>query len=810
MARYLARCCQARLVLLARSPLPPRGAWEGWLAAHAADDEVSQRIGRVQAIEALGAEVLVIAADVADAAAVAGAVAAAEERFGALHGVVHAAGHVAPGAFTAIGETSARQLARHLAPKVRGAVALARALDGRRLDFCLLTSSLSSVLGGLGHGAYSAANRVLDAFAVQQSRAGRVPWLSVNWDSWRYDAATEARTLRGATVAELNMSEEEGLETFERCLLLDGERQVVVSTGDLGRRLAQWVQAAPAAAGAVAPAAARHPRPALDTPYAPPRDDTEAGVAAIWQEVLGLDQVGRHDSFFDLGGHSLVATRLFFRLRERFATDLPLKALFEAPTVAAMAALVVSGGDPAAGAAVDWQAECDLGPFTVAPPPAAAAPVPPAAAPAPVAPASAAPAPAASRARPSGSTGRVLLTGATGFLGAFLLDQLLRSTAADVVCLVREGDAGGRAAAADSGGGAAGDGRERLRRNLARFGLEAGETFDRRVAVVAGDLGRPALGLDAAHFAALAASLEAVFHAGALVNFLSPYSQARAANVAGTREILRLAAAHHAKPLHYISTIGVISPPSRRRAAPLGEDEDYGEPAALQLGYTQSKWVAERLVAAAGRAGLPVAIYRPGAISGHSVTGACQESDFYWLLVRACIEMGAVPAIDLPLPLTPVDFVVRAIVQLARRPATGRVYHLVPPRPLPLGELAVWLRSFGYRLATLPYERWREGLAARLARDAASADTAASADHAANALLALFPAGASDREIEAGLGGAPFAAANTAAGLAGTAIACPPLAGDLLGTYVSYFVRRGFLPPPVEAAGERRQRRGAG
>jgi phthiocerol/phenolphthiocerol synthesis type-I polyketide synthase E len=211
-AEELARSAGARLTLLGRSGLPPREEWDGWLAHHGEDDATSRRLLRLRQIEELGGEVLVVAADVADEAQVRAAVAAARERFGAVHGVVHAAG-VSTGGLLQL--RTARQIDEVLAPKIQGTRALAAALAPDPLDFFLLCSSRSAFLARAGGADYAGANAFLDAFAHQ----GRAAWgdglVAVDWCAWRdvgmlADAARQARITRADAGA--------GAETGERDL----------------------------------------------------------------------------------------------------------------------------------------------------------------------------------------------------------------------------------------------------------------------------------------------------------------------------------------------------------------------------------------------------------------------------------------------------------------------------------------------------------------------------------------------------------------------------------------------------------------
>jgi amino acid adenylation domain-containing protein len=340
LATGLARQCRARLILTARSPLPPRSAWEHWLADCDPEDPVAARIRKVQAIEALGSTVLVGEADAADADRMGAVLAEAERCFGRVHGWIHAAGITQGSSLRPLEELSVADGEAQFRPKVQGLYVLEQLLAGRRLDFCALTSSLSAVLGGLNFGAYAAANAFMDAFAHRANRAGGTPWISVNWDGWWFGQAADAQRAGASSLLKLALTPEEGMAAFERLVGAREVSQVAVSTAPLSARLAQWVKREAAPAGA-AVAAAPQSRPGLQTAYVAPRNATEETIAAVWAEVLGLGQVGVNDNFFELGGHSLLATQLLARLRGRLQVDVPLNRVFDSPTVAEQAAFVV-------------------------------------------------------------------------------------------------------------------------------------------------------------------------------------------------------------------------------------------------------------------------------------------------------------------------------------------------------------------------------------------------------------------------------------------------------------------------------------
>jgi phthiocerol/phenolphthiocerol synthesis type-I polyketide synthase E len=334
LAGYLAREHQARLVLSGRTPLPPREQWDAWLESRGEEDPTSVRIRQLRELESFGAEVLVEAADVTDPEQARALIAAAERRFGCLHGVIHGAGVTAgPSLYRPVDEVGEEESETQFAPKVYGLYALEQALAGRELDFRLLMSSNAAVLGGLGYLTYTAANLFLDAFAASRA-GGRERWISVDWDPW----PKETKRYEGVHTAldRYAMTREESAEAFRRAIASGIDGQLVVATGDFVSRLERWVD------GTDQDIAPAHERPQLRNRYTAPRTPLEASLVEVWEEVLGVREIGVEDNFFDLGGHSLLATRLVARIRLKLEVDLPLQRIFETPTVAGLAEAVES------------------------------------------------------------------------------------------------------------------------------------------------------------------------------------------------------------------------------------------------------------------------------------------------------------------------------------------------------------------------------------------------------------------------------------------------------------------------------------
>jgi acyl transferase domain-containing protein/acyl carrier protein len=349
LAEYLARTVKARLVLVNRTAFPEREEWENWLAAHTEEDGVSARIRKVQAIEALGAEVMILRADVCDAVEMREAMSLAVERFGHIDGVIHTAG--ATGG-ELIQQLTIEKAERVSAAKVKGTRVLFTLLEQEGVDFLALCSSTASVLGGIGQADYSAANAYLDAFAQSLGGTNGGPRvISINWDRWQDIGMGTVNPDLYAKLPEAHLAElkkgilaEEGADAFGR-ILRASFSQVIVSTSDLDSKIAKSVRLEAARteqSEKVTEGSTLYPRPVLQSLYAGPRNVIDQALALIWQDLLGIEQVGIHDNFFELGGHSLLGTQLLSRLRDTFKIELPLRRLLEAGTIRELSDSIVA------------------------------------------------------------------------------------------------------------------------------------------------------------------------------------------------------------------------------------------------------------------------------------------------------------------------------------------------------------------------------------------------------------------------------------------------------------------------------------
>ena len=339
LARHLAQTARARLVLMNRSRLPERDEWDEWLASHDRGEPVSRNIHRVRSLEEAGAQVVTIVGDVADLQDMKLAVDAAFERFGALHGLIHAAGLAGEKAVNLIPELTMHECEGQFRAKAYALYNLEAALRGREIDFCMLISSNAAVLGGLGSFAYASANAFMDAFAAHRSETSRTRWISANWDGWPTGEEGRVNAAYRTSMDQYAMKTEESLDAFTRLLSSDVGGQVVVSTGDLDQRMSLWVKAIHADVEDN-PSGERHQQAGPDTDYVPPSNDVEQAIINIWQDLLGIERLGVKDNFFDLGGNSLIGLKVISRLKKQTGIEIPVVALFEGPTVASLAALI--------------------------------------------------------------------------------------------------------------------------------------------------------------------------------------------------------------------------------------------------------------------------------------------------------------------------------------------------------------------------------------------------------------------------------------------------------------------------------------
>ncbi|KAH9941183.1 L-aminoadipate-semialdehyde dehydrogenase large subunit [Epithele typhae] len=384
----------------------------------------------------------------------------------------------------------------------------------------------------------------------------------------------------------------------------------------------------------------------------------------------------------------------------------------------------------------------------------------------------------------------IFLTGATGFLGAFILRDLLRRTdgVKKVVCLVRAPDD----AAALS----------RLRSAAQGRGVWNEQwVADGRVEALKGDLDQPRFGLEQGAWMRVAGEADAVVHNGALVHWVYPYEKLRSANVLGTLTAVDLAAAGKPKHLVFVSSTSALDVDyyvqlSETTGAVPEADDLEGARSALKTGYGQSKWVAEKLLFEAGRRGLRGHIVRPGYVVGDSQSAVTNTDDFLWRLVKGCVQLGLVPDINNTVNMVPVDHVARCCALAALPPSrrgrgrTRRAARSRTPRPT-FNTLLGVLAAYGFGTARADYVAWRAALERHVME---------TQDNALFPLLHFvlddLPTSTKAPELDD--------ARMRAVLRAGGAREAATVDEELVGRYLAWLVRAEFLPPPKEGEGAER------
>ncbi|MCH2049459.1 MAG: thioester reductase domain-containing protein [Trichodesmium sp. ALOHA_ZT_67] len=361
----------------------------------------------------------------------------------------------------------------------------------------------------------------------------------------------------------------------------------------------------------------------------------------------------------------------------------------------------------------------------------------------------------------------IFLTGATGFLGVYLLYELLQKTSAKIYCLVRCNNY-------DSGF-------DRLQKALSFYKLWQ-EAFRDRIVVVMGDLSQPLFGFSQEGFERLATEVDIIYHSGAKVNIRSSYEELKATNILATQEVLRLACMAKTKPVNYISSLGVFFTPAYSKKDRILET-DMADFSVLKNGYQKTKAVAEKMIAIARERGLSTCTYRPGRIMADSNTGISRNRVFFLIeLLRACILLGKYPSRSTAFQIVSIDYVSQAIINLSlQEKSLGKTFHVSNPQAISWIDLMTKVSSLGYSLKEIDYQQWLREL-----EDYVSTQTdnelVGLVKHLKNFQYNIF----SPR--------AYFDTSLTKEGLADTSTTCHQVDKKLLQVYFSYLIKSGYLP----------------
>jgi L-aminoadipate-semialdehyde dehydrogenase len=527
--------------------------------------------------------------------------------------------------------------------------------------------------------------------------------------------------------------------------------------------------------------------------------DTQLRLAKIWASVLPNRTVRMfvpESNFFDEGGHSILAQQMFFLVKKEWRDiDVPVITIFQAQTLAALAAEIDRALDPiglrldamplaADGVGGDEAYATDALELAKQLPAKILT--------------------AEQDWKKDGPSPTVLLTGATGFLGSYVLSELLQPPVnACVIAHVR---------AADPAAGLA-----RLKSIGTGYGLWSDEwTASGRLSAVVGDIAKPHLGVSRADWARLAADVDVVIHNGAQVNWMLPYSSLRAANVLSTVECVRLCATGRAKALAFVSSTSALDSAHYVALSQTGErvseaDDLAGSRKGLATGYGQSKWASEFVAREAGRRGLRGAVVRPGYVTGDPATGVSVTDDFLVRLWKGCVQVGARPDVGSALNAVPVPRVARVVAAAALQPPTapaegggdGKAFGIAQVTARPRASLNEWMAAVdahGYSIPRIPYEVWRDAVKGYVGDPEGREELA---------LLPLFhfvvgdlPATTVGPELDDRGAMAALKGFEEAFGLQGE-----PTEGavgeEAMGAYLAWLVGAGFMRPPPRGRGVR-------
>ncbi len=409
-----------------------------------------------------------------------------------------------------------------------------------------------------------------------------------------------------------------------------------------------------------------------------PTTETEKRLLQLWSELLELPpaDISMDDSFFNLGGHSILLSRLLLEIREHFGQGVAINRFIEQPTLQRLGALL-DGNDDALQTSLErleQDVNRDLG-LQVLP------------------------------MERLGDVHKVIVTGANSFLGVHLVEALLEWGATEVACLVRR--AGGQSA------------EERFAQALRDNHIDLDLS---RVRVLEADLRKPLLGLSQAEYDDLDNHYGALLHNAAQVNHVLDYEVLAADNIEPLFECLRLCEGRRKKIFNFVSTLSACSAVDNDGRV-LESDPASTPPIYIRNGYNLSKWVGERILSRAREQGVWVNLFRPGNITFDSRTGACQpQRNRLMLMLKGSLQLGQVPGLEIDFDLMPVDFLSRFIAFHSSRHQAGQcVFNLHNPEPLRWRDYLASFHAQGHAFELVSVEQWQRQLA-RVDRDNALYD----------------------------------------------------------------------------------------
>ncbi|MDR3478763.1 MAG: amino acid adenylation domain-containing protein [Gammaproteobacteria bacterium] len=476
--------------------------------------------------------------------------------------------------------------------------------------------------------------------------------------------------------------------------------------------------------------------------YIAPKTVTEKALAKIWTKILNLKKISRSDSFFELGGDSLSLSKLLLAIKKHFHITLPMNLLLDLPFLPIMSEYIDSKGEIYSHQSnIQHMIRHDLIlPDDISP-----------------------------TKRTSNAVRGILLTGASGFLGIYLLRALLAKSSAKIFCVIRNNDNLSPTKV--------------FMEHIQHYQLESDISLqNNRISLIVGDISQDMLGLSTEQYFHLAENIDVIYHCAAESNTMLAYPELRKSNVLSTVEIIKFATQRMDKHIHFISTFSAVS-----NTDMMGNYiEDFpveADASSLVGGLALTKWVAEKLLLDIKNRGLPVSIYRLSDILGQSDTGITNTNHKILFLIKNCIQTGFAPRWNERISMLPVDFVANLITDISQyQPEASKVYHIENTKGMMWVDLIAWLNHYGYEIELIEANQWKKSLWDLTPE---------------NALFPLLTNYLSVKDLDP----KPKAIMkNTLRILSQLGISYPHIDNQILSKYFDYLCHIGFLPHPTRKA----------
>lgn len=292
----------------------------------------------------------------------------------------------------------------------------------------------------------------------------------------------------------------------------------------------------------------------------------------------------------------------------------------------------------------------------------------------------------------------ILFTGGTGFMGGFLLKELLENTNAIIYCLIR--------CSSEK------EGKKRLVDSLQEKNIW-NQAYNSRLKVIIGDLNLPKLGLSNKKLMHLADKIDIIFHLGASINWISNYTSEAQANVLNFKELLKLATTKKIKPIHYTSSMSVYASAKKFLNEPILENEIFKYPSSLYGGYCQTKWVCEKIIEQARTRSIPISVYRIGEGKGDSKTGLSDLKNFVNLFMCFCIMIKMAPKAyrNTKFNFVPVDYIAKAILHISKNiTGNGKNFQFNSSQIFTLEEMVNEMNNCGFKVKLVSNDVWEKAL----------------------------------------------------------------------------------------------------